>query len=837
MKNNKEKKQKSTRKKENKNASKNKKLQSLNIKEFLPFTYDKEKQTFIDNENKYIMMLSVEGTNLFGFKEQDQYSYINAFSQVFNHKIGAGQIYSHQVSADVDGYIEDYQYFIDQLDLGVEQEQIKHQILVSEQRRLKYTSQTKDLVDRCFVIIFKDKDFFRLEQRCNEVRATLNPFQKTYILDWVETFQVLFNYYKPKDSNLFENMVGEVDDLMDILYPTSVHRVETGFKQCLEVDGYYYRTKYVSQYRKEPMFALMSYLATADDLDFSLHFEPASEDAITREMDKTIKSINSNLDHAKEKSVQARLEKKKSDTEEMVDQLAVDGASPYLFTVAVRIKGSSIQEVNEISHELDKVFNTQFKVYFRDGVFEPIELFNLSAPICKNDLPHYAKLTTADTLSFMYPFVFESLYDSVPLPGQNRYSYPPIYLGNTLQTNGVVFYDNFTKMDDRSNYNEFIAGTSGKGKTMLIMMLMYYRFALGYKQYVIDVEGKELNKITHYLGGENIDCSNGEKGRINPLQIRFNIPDSDDAEGKVDLSNIFPLAEHVRFLRSFLSAYKGVSDDIGLLHQNTIEKAIVAVYERTGIDFKTSAQTIVDNYANTDYPVFKDVFDVLDEQLNEEQEKAKAGDFYDKREIERLKECKAFLEPIALGADATLFNGHTNINLDSDLINFNLSAIQDNTENRVLNAQYFNVLSFVWTNIISDDSVRRKQLYADEFSVIMDPRHRDIMLYFQTIIKRIRKRYGGLTSATQQCRDVLKDSVKEEGEAIIENSVYQFYFGLGAIDIKNFDNTNLIPADEREFVQFASIGECYAKIGTATAMRIKITIDDEVFDLFERLKA
>lgn len=839
MRNKKEKKQKEkvVKKQKNTKSTNNKKMSAVNIKEVLPFTYDNEKQTFVDNDGNYLMMIRIAGTNLFCFKEQDKFSYINAFSQIFNNKVGAGQIYSYQVSADVDGYVEDYQYFIDQLDLSNENDYKKYQILTNEQARLKYTSQTRDLVDRCFIIIFKDKDYFRLEQRCSEIQATLNPFQKTYIMDWKETYEVLFNYYKPKDNQLFENFVGEVNDIMDILYPTSMHKVETGFKQCLEVDGYYYRTKYVSQYRKEPDFALMSYLATAGDLDFSLHFEPAEEDAITKEMDKTIKNINSNLDHAKEQSVQAQLQKKLSTTSEMIDQLAVDGASPYLFTVAVRIKGSSVKKVNEISHELDKVFNTQFKVYFRDGVFEPLELYNLTAPICRNELPHYAKLSTADTLAFMYPFVFESLYDSVPVNGNSGYAYPPIYLGNTIQTNGVIFYDNFTKMDDRSNYNEFIAGTSGKGKTMMIMMLIYYRFAMGYKQYVIDVEGKELNKLTHYLGGENIDCSNGEKGRINPLHIRFNIPDSDDAEGKVELDEICPLSEHMRFIRSFLGAYKGNSDDIGLLHNNMIENAITTVYKRVGITFETTAKTIVENYKNTDYPVWKDVYDVLGEQLNTEQLKAANNEYYDKKEIERLKECQAFLEPIAVGADATLFNGYTNIDLSSSLINFNLSAIQDNTENRVLNAQYFNVLSFIWTNIISDESNVRKQIYADEFSVIMDPRHRDIMLYFQTIIKRIRKRLGGLTSATQQCRDVLKDSVKEEGEAIIENSVYQFFFGLGAIDIKYFDDTNLIPVEEREFVQFASIGECYAKIGTATAMRMKVTIEPHVFELFERLKA
>ena len=111
----------------------------------------------------------------------------------------------------------------------------------------------------------------------------------------------------------------------------------------------------------------------------------------------------------------------------------------------------------------------------------------------------------------------------------------------------------------------------------------------------------------------------------------------------------------------------------------------------------------------------------------------------------------------------------------------------------------------------------------------MDPRCLDIMMYFQTIAKRIRKRKGGLTTATQQISDVLKDSVKDQGEAIISQSAYQFYFGLGSGGIKYFKDTesNLIPESEMEFIQFAEMGDCYFKVGSQTAKRIHNTLPDD----------
>lgn len=824
----KEKKKKKTSSQKQETSKKLDKLKRIDIKNVIPFHFDDEKKLFVDNDGNYLMMVRTIGTNLFGFKESDKYAFVNALSRVFNHSIGKGQIYSYQIGADVDSYVADFQYFKDNLDLAKEEDVIQYEILDSAQKRLKYTALTKELVDRCFVFILKDKDLFRLEQRCQEIVNCLNSYQRTNILDFMDMFLILYNYYHPIQSKLFEELGKEANDVMDFLSPTRIGMVDMGFKQCIELDGVYCRTKYIRDYKKPPEFALMSYLATAGDIDFSFHFMPAEHDLITKTMDKELKNVQKNYEKAKEASVRTKLEAQASETQAMIDKVIAEGDTPYYFTVFMRIKGDSVAMVNAISRELDEAF-VRFGIRFNDGVFEPLEMFNMSAPICYDVPDRFFKATTIDTLGFMYPFVFEALYDSTNYQG--NYHYPPVYLGNTLQTNGVVFYDNFTKKDDRSNYNEFIVGSTGFGKTFFLMWLIYNRFGLGYKQYLIDVEGKELNKLTYALGGVNIDCSNGDNGRINPLQIRFNIPDSDTGDGKVPLNEIYPLAQHIRFIRNFLNAYKGDSTEVGLLHSNIIEEAIISVYERLGINFETSAEEILDKFTNEDYPILSDVYDEIQNKLD-----MIPKDSLDQAEIERYKVCLAFLQPLAYGADANLFNGYTNIDLSKKIINFNISGLQDNTGSRVLGTMYFNILSYIWTDIISDTTNTRKQIYADEFSVIMDPRFTDIMIYFHTVIKRIRKRYGGLTTATQQISDVLKDSVKEQGESIIENSAYQFFFGLGVEGIKYFKNNNLIPESEQEFVQFANIGECYAKFGTSTAMRIKIQTDEQAKQLFDQIK-
>ena len=73
------------------------------------------------------------------------------------------------------------------------------------------------------------------------------------------------------------------------------------------------------------------------------------------------------------------------------------------------------------------------------------------------------------------------------------------------------------------------------------------------------------------------------------------------------------------------------------------------------------------------------------------------------------------------------------------MINFNISGLQDNTSSRILITQYYNILSYIWTEVVSDMEDIRKQIYADEFGVIMDPELGGVMKYFNSIIRRDRK--------------------------------------------------------------------------------------------------
>lgn len=796
-------------------------------------------------------MIRTYGTNLFGLKDPDKEAFCTALQQVFTPQLGSGQIFSYEIPSYVDEYIEEYELLNQSLDARDPNDLIKLNILREEEDRLLSVTETYEMCDRVFLFIIKDSNLQKLNQRANLIIQTFGNYQKTELLTNQEMIKTLYTYYNPA-GNYIEDPDPNICDITRYILPERLSMIDNPIHRTMIIGEKYARFMYGVVIKSTPQFAMWCYLAARRSTEFSLHFQPAETDIIDKQLDKSIKNIDKNLKRTKDPSVQVKLEKDKSNLEQMVVSQVNTMDMPLYILVTLRVSAYSETELTKLCNDIKKDMS-KFGISMRTGFFETDKLFHATAPICYNPLPHYMMTTTNDTLGFNYPFVFESLYDHQKRYPKTKeidtkkektfyskaidnYNVPPIYLGNTVDTNGPVFYSNFNLSPDRTAHNEFIAGITGMGKTTLLMYLIRHRHSIGVKQYIIDVEGKELNKLTHSLGGINYNCADNSRGMINILEVRFQIPDDEtkiDKNVKVSLDDLKPLTEHMRFVRSVLNIYKGTTDEIQILEMTEIEKCLTELYDKMGIDFNTSARKIVEDYTSKDYPTFKDLYDALEEKYEIELNKKS---YVNNEKLIRIEKAMAFIYPMAVGTDANVFNGHTSFDLSSDLICFNLSQLHDNTDNQILQTQYFNVSSFIWTTVVSSGADTWQQIYADEANVIFDPRFFAIMKFFENIVRRDRKQHCGLTTATQQPEDMLKKSVAEQGKALITQSTYQFYLGLGDEAISYFKGKNLIPESEETWIQYANQGQCYAKFGNQTAMRINIMIPEETLTAFEKMK-
>lgn len=789
------------------------------IRDSFPFSYDYDKALFfIKDTSEYIKMIQLSAVNIFGLSKDDQYDYISAFQHIFTAR--CGQIFSYEIGADIDGYLDDIDDLQSMIDYTDEQEIMRYEVLEHDKQQLANTAREMSLIDRAFILILKDTDIDRLDNKISEVIRSISNLLPCKLLSILDQTKIIYNYYNPYTSSFdgaFFDVLG--NDIIDYICPTVMEKANDGLKKTICIDGIYTKELFVYSYTATPIFAYLSYLTMMPDVDFSLHFEQTEGDQLSKQLNKTHKTLTRSYNKESDTTAKASIQKQLLDIEKIISKMTGSDYRPLSFFVSLRIKNTDLDDLKRQISDI-KNYARDINITLREGIQEQTKLLHTTAPICNNLLNEYNKMTTQDTLAWGFPLVFESLYDKGLA----------VFLGYTDWSNGVVFYNNCTRQNDRSNSNEFLAGNSGMGKTTLLMLLILTRFARNYKQYIIDVEGKELPKLARYLKGAVIDCANGNKGIINPLHIRFDLPDDDsDLDHKVALKDIFPLSRHIHFLRTFFRLY--IQDTIGILHFSEIERALEEIYENCGITYNTSAEEIIKNFKNEDFPVMSDLHNHL--IAKEDIYIQKYGK--ESKKVERINEVIALIRPLAVGADSAIFNHHTNIDLNNRLLCFVISGLQNGDE-RILRTQYYNIISYVWTDILSSDDNVWKQLYEDEFHVILDPDMPETGKFQKNIVKRIRKYKGGLSCATQQISDVLNDSVKEYGESIIENSTYAFYFGLGHAGVSYLTSTKLVPKSELDFVAKAKIGQCYMRIGTNASCRLNVALDSATKELFDAMK-
>ena len=196
----KKKKEKNQNSKKQNTAQRNTK-KVTHIKDAIPVKWSEEYQCFIDSNDNFILMAKTLGTNIWGLKQTDQFAYLNAFASIFQQNIHSGMIYSYEVPADVEGYIHDYEVLKNTLNVTKSDvDRKRYEILNDSENRLKEISVTRELVDRNFMIILKNKDFNVLKEEIKTVCNILNPYQQTKPATPQEMLNTVYNYYNPSES-------------------------------------------------------------------------------------------------------------------------------------------------------------------------------------------------------------------------------------------------------------------------------------------------------------------------------------------------------------------------------------------------------------------------------------------------------------------------------------------------------------------------------------------------------------------------------------------------------------------------------------------------------------
>ena len=298
---------------------------------------------------------------------------------------------------------------------------------------------------------------------------------------------------------------------------------------------------------------------------------------------------------------------------------------------------------------------------------------------------------------------------------------------------------NIDIFDSIGNHNLVVAGTSGSGKSVLLNEITASSLSLGAKVWIFDI-GRSYIRLAQMFGGEIVQFGPKASICLNPFSAVIDIDE--------DMRLLKPM------FTQMIAPHSGLSD----LQRAQLEKAIKRVWQERGRN-----ATPADVQA----------------QL------ARIGE-----SDSRITDMVAMLHPYTTGAHAKWFNGPATLNLNSDLIVFELEELANDPELRsVITMQ---LLYFVTQDMYSSRD-RRKLTLIDEAYEIM--RGDNVAEFIEQGYRRARKYNGAFLSATQSIADFYANPA---GRSAIANSDWMMLLSQKDEELRMLINSGQLALSESE---------------------------------------
>jgi len=311
---------------------------------------------------------------------------------------------------------------------------------------------------------------------------------------------------------------------------------------------------------------------------------------------------------------------------------------------------------------------------------------------------------------------------------------------------------------------------------------------LGANVIIVDPNG-EYRRLVDTYGGQYIRLASGSKHKINPLDVEL----VQEEEGK----NF--LVEKILGVVSIIEVMIGRK--LSAREKKILLDCTEDTYKKFGITRnKESLQ--------------EDFFDEGSEFFQLEAGTKKMPTLSDLEGTLRQRGEDAVnladeLEPYTSGV-LSLFNGETNVNLESNLIVFDIKDM----EKELADLAMFITLEFIWNKIKRNDG-KRRLLVVDEAWQLM--RNEQSANYLIGVAKIARKFNAGLSIISQNVEDFLKNN----GEGIITNAEMKVLLRQSNADITKLTELFGMSASEQGFVRSAGKGEALLFLGgNRTAVQV-----------------
>ena len=669
---------------------------------------------------------------------------------------------------------------------------------------------------RYYFVLVSDNDK-TLEHMANEIKMQCYNMTPKLMIEPItnklEIYQFLVNLYV--SSANIEQLLWS--DLIELIAPFYVHE-NIGYIKLDEEEIQVVTIKRLPPFIDELFF---EDLFNVPNTRCCIHIKDTiPTDELVRRLDSNYEFLLSERNTTRKLSDATQMDTERENFQALMTQIKNGDEKIKEVDFIIIIKGNRKQREEKLK-ELKKIADA-FRIKLdipRMRQMEGWQAYDLS----KNGFNDYHNYLPSLTLAASFPLTITHFNDETGY-----------MLGIDIHTALPTIFDMFHKDGIRPSSNLAIIASTGGGKSFTLKKMIINEINRGNKIFVFDAEG-EYKTLVNKNHGEYIDMYSSSGGIINPLQVRF-LPSDMEEKQDNDIEKInyedCPLAKHLGSLETFIKcAFEEIKESEVVVMLDMIEK----LYKRFGITKNTKISNL-EKLENTDYPIFTDLIEFLPDYRNM---------ITNPEQLKIVDKLEILLDRFKVGTDAMLFNGYTSVNLDSDLIAFNVKDLLYSKNKRIITTQLVNLLTYLNNIIIKNKIINDKEkdkerikniaIIVDEFHLYLKNTDSEVLLTFEQIARRIRKYHGAFIPATQSIHDFLgdDDSVRS-ATAIFNNCQYQLVGMLKEDDLTTYLKLfyqNPLTDTQKEFLSHAEMGEFLLSISSKKRIRLHILATPLEIDL------
>ena len=511
----------------------------------------------------------------------------------------------------------------------------------------------------------------------------------------------------------------------------------------LKINNHFVRTLFVAGYPRYVSANWLSPLVNYDhSLDIALFVYPVESKTVLDDLRRKIAEMEAEIatDMERGRVADPATQAKLEDARVMQEQLVKGAERFFQFGLYVTIQAEGIEELNEISRGVESTL-ASLMIIPKHATLQMEEGFKTTLPLCLDYLNITRNMDTT-SLATTFPFTSSELTAN-----------EGILYGINEHNGSLIIFDRFTL----ENYNSVVFAKAGAGKSYLVKLEILRSLMFDAEIIVIDPEN-EYETLCQAVGGEYISFGFNSQAKVNPFdlsQVR--------EEGENELNNK---------ILSLHSLFKVIMGELNATEEAILDRALIMTYQMKGITQDPGSQT-------KEPPLMEDLYKVLI-GMEDSQSRLLADR----------------IEKFVKGSFVGIFDQYSNVDIRNPFTVFSLRDI----ESTLRPIAMFIVLDFIWTKVRKE--LKKRILVVDEAWFMMQTP--DSANFLNSIAKRARKYYLGVTTITQDVEDFLKNDL---GKAIVTNSSIQILMKQHSAAIDKIGQVFYLSEGEKQFLLACDVGE------------------------------